>query len=58
VGKPEEKEPKRKPTHRCVVNVNICLSYELGKDWIDLALHKDQRKAVVNMVISILFVSF
>jgi hypothetical protein len=50
VGKPEGKRPLRRPRRRWVDNIKIDLR-EIerdGMDWIDLALYRNQCKALMN----------
>jgi hypothetical protein len=55
VGKPEGKRPLGRPRRRWVDNIEIELR-EIGwdgMDWIDLAQHRDQWRAVVNKVVNL-----
>jgi hypothetical protein len=55
VGKPEGKRPLGRPRRRWMDNINMDLR-EIGwdgVDWIDLALDRDQLKALVNMVMNL-----
>jgi hypothetical protein len=52
VGKPEGKRPLGRPRHRLEDNIRMDLR-EIGldgMDWIDLALDRDQWRALVNTV--------
>jgi hypothetical protein len=55
VGKPEGKRPSGRPRHRWVDNIKMYL----GKtgcgsmDWIDLAHDRDQKRVLVNTVMSL-----
>jgi hypothetical protein len=55
VGKPEGKRPLGRSRRRWVDNIKM----DLGKigwdgmDWIELAQDRDQRRALVNMVINL-----
>jgi hypothetical protein len=54
VGKPEEKEPLRRPRSRWADNIKMYLR-EIewdGMDFIDLAQDRDQWKALLNTVIN------
>jgi hypothetical protein len=56
VGKPEGKRPLGRPRRGWVDNIKIDLS-EVGwdgMDWIDLALDRDQWRALVNTVMNLL----
>jgi hypothetical protein len=55
VEKPEGKRPPESPRRRWVDNMKIdCREIGLdGMDWIDLAQDRDQRKAVVNVVMNL-----
>jgi len=56
-GKPEGKRPLGKPRHRWEDNTGMYLkeiSWK-GIDWIDLAEDGDRWKAVVNMVMNLIF---
>jgi hypothetical protein len=55
VAKPEGKGPLRRPRHRWVDNIRMGLrEMELGcMDWIDLALDRDQWRALVNTVMNL-----
>jgi hypothetical protein len=56
VGQPEGKRPLGKPRRRWVENIKMELR-EIGwdgVDWIDLAEHRDQRRALVNMLMNLL----
>jgi hypothetical protein len=55
VGKPEGRRPLGRPRRRWVYNIKIDV-IEIkwgGMDWIDLAEDRDQRKALVNMVMNL-----
>jgi hypothetical protein len=55
LGKSEEKRPLGRPRRRWVDTIKIDLR-EMGwddRDWIELALDRDQRKALVNTVINV-----
>jgi hypothetical protein len=55
VGKSEGKRPLRRPRRRWVDNIKMDLRV-IGwddMDWIDLALDRDQWRALVNTVISL-----
>jgi hypothetical protein len=55
VGKPEGKKPLGRPRCRWVDIIKIDLR-EIewnGMDWIDLAQHRDQWRALVNTVMNI-----
>jgi hypothetical protein len=55
VGKPEEKSPLGRPRHRWEDNIRMDLR-EIGwggMDWIDLALDRDRRRALVNTVMNL-----
>jgi hypothetical protein len=55
VGKPEGKRPLGRPRRMCVDNIKINLK-ELrwgGVHWIDLAQHRDQWRALVNMFVNL-----
>jgi hypothetical protein len=55
VGKPEGKRPLVRPRHRWVNNIKTDLR-ELGwdgMDWIDVAQDRNQRRALVNMVLNL-----
>jgi hypothetical protein len=55
VGKPEGKRPLGRPRRKWVNNIKMDLS-EIGwggVDWIDLALDRDQWRALVNMVMNL-----
>jgi hypothetical protein len=57
VGKPEGKRPLGRPRPRWVDNIQMDLR-EIrwgGMDWIDLAQHMDQWKALVNTVTNLRF---
>jgi hypothetical protein len=56
VGKPEGKTPLERPTRRWVDNSNMDLREigQNGMDWIDLALDRDQWRALVNTVMNLL----
>jgi hypothetical protein len=52
VRKPEGKRPLRRPGHRWEDNIGMDLreiGWE-GVDWMNLALDRDQRQPLVNMV--------
>jgi hypothetical protein len=54
VGKPEEKRPLGRLRRRWVYNIKMDLR-EIGwggMDWIELAPHRDQWRALVNTVIN------
>jgi hypothetical protein len=56
VGEPESKRPLRRPRRRRVDNIKIDLR-EIewdGMDWINLAQDRDQWRALMNMVMSLL----
>jgi hypothetical protein len=55
VGKPEGTRPLRRPRHRWVDSIKIDLRETGwdGMDWIDLAEDRDQRRALVNMVMNL-----
>jgi hypothetical protein len=56
VGKPEGKRPVGRPRRGCVGNIKIDLT-EIewgGMDWIDLALNRDQWRALVTTVMNLL----
>jgi hypothetical protein len=55
VGKPEGKRPLGRPRYRLVDNIKMDLT-EIAwdsMDWIDLAQDRDQRRALVNTVMSL-----
>jgi hypothetical protein len=55
VGKPEGKRPLGRPRRRWVDNIKMDLG-EMGWDgvyWIDLALDRDQWRALVNTVMNL-----
>jgi hypothetical protein len=55
MGKPEGKRPLGRPRHRWVDNIQIDLR-EIGwvdVDWMDLALDRDQWRALVNTVMNL-----
>jgi hypothetical protein len=55
VGKPEGKRPLEKLRLRWVDNIKMDLR-EIGcdgMDWIDLAEDRDQRRALLNMIINL-----
>jgi hypothetical protein len=55
VGKSEGKTPLGRPRRRWVGKINIYLR-EIGWDvvnWIDMAEDRDQRAALVNMVLNL-----
>jgi hypothetical protein len=55
VGKSEGKRPIGRPRHRWVDNIKIDLreiEWE-GRDWIDLAQERGQRRALLNMVMNL-----
>jgi hypothetical protein len=55
VGKPEGKRKLSRPRFKQVDNIKICFQ-EIGwehVEWIDLALDRDRRQAVVNVVINL-----
>jgi hypothetical protein len=57
VGKPEERRPLGTPESRWVNNIKMVLR-ETGRDgmnWIVLAQHRDQWRALVNTVINLRF---
>jgi hypothetical protein len=57
VGKAEGKRPLGRPRHRWVNNNKMDLR-EIewdGMDWIDLALDRDQWRALVNTVMNLRF---
>jgi hypothetical protein len=57
VRKPEEKRPLGRPSRRWVDNIKNNLR-EIGwggVDWIDLPQDRDQRRALVNTVMNLLF---
>jgi hypothetical protein len=55
VGKPEGKRPLGRPKRRWVDNIKMDLREEGwdGRDWIDLAQDRDQRRAYVNAVMNL-----
>jgi hypothetical protein len=55
VGKPEGKRPLGRPRRRWVGNIKMDLQ-EIewdGVDWIDMAQNRDQRRALVYMVLNL-----
>jgi hypothetical protein len=55
VGKPEGKRPLGRPRRRWLNNIKMYLT-EIGwdgRDWIDLALDRDQWRALVNMIMNL-----
>jgi hypothetical protein len=55
VGKPERRRPLGRPRRRWVDNIKIDLrdiGWD-GVDWIDLALDRDQWRALVNTVMNL-----
>jgi hypothetical protein len=55
VGKPEGKRPLERPRRKWVCNIKMDLR-DIGWgsiDWIDLALDRDQWRALVNTVMNI-----
>jgi hypothetical protein len=54
VGKPEGKIPLRRPRCRCVDNTKMDLRETgwSGMDWIDLVLHRDQWRVLMNTVMN------
>jgi hypothetical protein len=55
VGTPEGKRPLERSRHRWVDNIKIDhrkIGWG-GVDWIDLALVRDQWKALVNMIMNL-----
>jgi hypothetical protein len=56
VGKPEGERPLGRSRHRCGDNIRVDLIVrEIGwdvMDWIDLALDRDQWRALVNKVMN------
>jgi hypothetical protein len=55
VGKPEGKRPLGRPRRRWVDNIKMDLR-EIGwdgTDWIDVAQHRDQWRALVNIVMNL-----
>jgi hypothetical protein len=55
VEKPEGKRPLRRPKRRWVENIKMDLG-EIGwddRDWIELALDRDQWRALVNTVMNL-----
>jgi hypothetical protein len=55
VGKPEGKRPLGRPRRRWVNNIKMNLrgtGWD-DMDWIDLAQHRDQRRALVNTVMNL-----
>jgi hypothetical protein len=55
VGKPEGKRPLRRPRHRWEDNITMDLR-EIGwggMDWVDLARHRDQWRALVNTMMNL-----
>jgi hypothetical protein len=55
VGKPEGKRPLGRPSLRWVDNIKIGLGAIgwAGMDWIDLALDRDQWRALVNTIMNL-----
>jgi hypothetical protein len=55
VGKLEGKRPPGRPRRRWVDNIKMDLRETEwdGMDWIDLAQDRDQRRAIVNMVMNL-----
>jgi hypothetical protein len=53
--KPEGKRPLRRPKHRWVNSIKMDLRKIRwgGKDWINLAVGRDQWRALVNMVMNL-----
>jgi hypothetical protein len=54
VGKPEGKRPLRRPRHRWENAIRMDLR-EIGwecMDWMQLSQHREQLKALVNMVMN------
>jgi hypothetical protein len=55
MGKPEGKRPLGKTRRSCVDNINMDLT-EIGwdaMDWINVAQDREQRRALVNMVMNL-----
>jgi hypothetical protein len=55
VGKPERKRPLERPSCRWANNIKMALR-EIGWDgvnWIDMALHRDQWRDLVNTVLDL-----
>jgi hypothetical protein len=55
LGKPEGKRPLGRPRRRWVYNIKMDLR-EIGwdgRDWIELAQHRDQWRALVNMMMNL-----
>jgi hypothetical protein len=55
VGKPEGNRPLERPRRNWVHNIEVDLR-DIGwgdMDWIDLAQDKDQRRALVNMLMNL-----
>jgi hypothetical protein len=50
VGEPEGKRPLGRPRHRWVDNIRE-IGWN-GVDWIDMAEERDQRRALVNMILN------
>jgi len=57
VGKPEGKRPLRKPWHRWDDNIKMDLQEVVCgcMDWIELVQDRDSLRALVNVVMSLLF---
>jgi hypothetical protein len=55
MGKPDGKRSQGRTRHRCVDNIKMDLRgiRQDGVDWIDLALDRDQWRAVVNTVMNL-----
>jgi hypothetical protein len=55
VGSPEEKRPLERPRRRWVDNIKMELRERGrdGMDWIDLALDRDQWRALVNAIMNL-----
>jgi hypothetical protein len=55
VGRPEGKRPLGRPKHRWVYIIKMDLrdSDWGGMDWIDLTRDRDQRRALVNIVMNL-----
>ena len=53
MGSPEERKPVGRPTRRWEDNIKMDLrEVGWGMDWIDLALDRDRRRALVNALIN------
>jgi hypothetical protein len=55
VGNPEGKRPLGRPRRRWVDNIKMDLREIgwVGMNWIDLAQNRDQRRALVNVVMNL-----